>query len=170
MVYGCGIFRKTTTDIKVENKTVEKLDEKTNLKKDSNATVDTKIENWGKAVDNKDIDLEFTEDYTVYDTNKPADPSTGKPPILSERRRSSKVKKLTSKQVNSLTSTDKHEKVNLKVDLSKKNKANKSSDSKLIDKSKTETSEGIPWWKWLIAGGVLVLFVGVVWKLRGIFV
>lgn len=176
LLYSCNLFRNTTTeiskkkDIKTETEVSKKAEEKTELKKDSSANTDTKIEHYATKKQIDKMIAEWSENYTVYDTSKPVDKTTGKPPIQSERIINYKSDKQTNKTIKENSTVDNKQEINLKVDSSIQKKSKKESLVKTSDKSETETSTSIPWWKWLVVGMIITLFVGMVLKLRDIFV
>ena len=161
-VYSCSLFRTTTketnqkNDIKNETEVSKKADEKTDLKKDSSADTNTKIEHYATKEQIDKMIAEWSENYTVYDTSKPVDKTTGKPPVQSERIINYKSDKQNNNTQKVNSTVDKQEKNNLNVNSSKQSKTNSDSIAKLTDKSKADTSneEGTTNWKLWFGLGV----------------
>lgn len=69
----------------------------------SNRKDTTSLNEQNKKVESEDVTEEVEEVTTIYDTNKPADPSTGKHPILSETKKN--IKKGTNKKKEEISNT-----------------------------------------------------------------
>jgi hypothetical protein len=155
LLYSCNLFRTTTNetnqknDIKTETDISKKADEKIDLIKDSSANTNTKIDHYATKEQIDKMIAEWSENYTVYDTSKPVDKTTGKPPVQSERIINYKSDKQNNNTQKVNSTVDKQEINNLKVDSSKQLKTNSDSIAKLTDKSETDTSnkEGATNWK-----------------------
>ena len=98
-----------------------------------------------------------------YDSDKPVNLVTGKPPVKSESFTTNKKisQKLTELSVSST------EKLNLKLDYIIEMKIQidslQSVISTLISKTDTEKSSFANWWKWLLAGLFFAVLAWVVW-------
>ena len=157
LLYSCSLFRTSTkevsikNDIKAETDVSKKTEEKTELKKDSSVSAETKFDGKTNQQESENIGVDWSEDFTLYDTTKPVNPITGKPPILSERRRNYKSDKQKNRSASKNILVDKKQSTNLKVDLSKQLKAKSDITAKLSDKSKSDTTnkeESTNWKMW----------------------
>lgn len=108
-----------------KNSLHSKIDQQTTQYNSISDTKTGQIESKKKVVDQSNNDLETTTETTTYDTDKPVNKDTGKPPVKSE----------------TTTTTKKSEKNDIKTDtsLSKKDESTHKDQSKLNEQAKEES-------------------------------
>lgn len=110
-----------------------------------------------KKTEHEDVVETIEEVTTVYDTSQPADSSTGKPPVLSE------TKKTTKRETNKRSQEDKSASLNQSTSLNGQERtAIKTTEEE--DKQKKETTVprqigGIVW------AAVALVFMAIVWRI-----
>lgn len=115
-----------------------------------------------KRTQTEDISEAVEETTTIYDTNQPVDSTTGKPPVLSETR------KTTRRESGKQNQEDKSTSLNQSTDVND-NQKTAVQDSKEKDKQKDETIVprqigGIVWA--LVALNVIIIVRGLVFRDR----
>lgn len=170
----CGIFKnsagpdikndiQSSTDISISS------DETQNTDSVDSTHVDTKSAS-DKVFDQMDdMNASWSTSVISYDTNKPIDIATGKPPILSE---SITTYNSDSHKENKAIDKSKVDVIDNSVKRSnttKDTKAKTNISTKTKDESSTITKH-VPWWKWVLGGVGLSAVAIVVWKTRSLFV
>ena len=172
----CNLFKRTVevttkNEHKEEIEVSKTIDENKDQKKDSTSNTETATHAIATKEQIAKMVAEWSEKDITYDTNKPVDEKTGKPPVLSEKVITYKSNNQTSNEVKEDLSVDKHEKINLKVDSNDETKTKLDSTHKSSDKIKTtskNTETSSSWWKWLLVGIILSIVGFIYFKLRSI--
>lgn len=108
-----------------------------------------------KKTEHEDVVETIEEVTTVYDTSQPADSSTGRPPVLSE------TKKTTKREINKRSQEDKATNVNQStVESGQDRTAIKATEEESKQKEETTVPRQISWIVW---GVVALVGVGIVW-------
>lgn len=144
LLSGCRVKRNLSvqTEQKFEQTEQRDIHESETNVRDSSGQKVTEI------VSNKESDseTETTVKTTEYDTSKPIDPGTGKPPVLKETESVTKIKKKDKEEVSERQTDDRNI-----SDKSKKSKNDNSviqsagEDSANLEDSKKKVA-GWPWW------------------------
>lgn len=165
--FACAGVKKTEKiavkeSVKAQTELSKKVDKVQNLKVISQTEVanNKSIEEIEKLSENLETRL------ITYDTDKPVDVSTGKPPVKSERittyvKSSQKDNKITDKSI---------DKINLKIDaktvLKSKVDSNSNTNNKVVSKTETTEKPVNEPLKWIL----IVLFLsgigGLIWLLK----
>ena len=177
LLYSCGLFKQATTsttksDVKTEvEQSVDKSENKTvNTIKNTDIDINTAAYATKEQIDR--MIAEWSVDYTVYDTSKPIDSITGKPPVLSESKIKYKSDRhAVNSEANTTNTTDKS-KENTNTAVSEKSNTKARANIRQAAKTDNRASEGssVPWWKWLLGGVGLSALAIVAWKTRNLFV
>lgn len=109
-------------------------------------------------------ETETTTKTIEYDSSKPVDPATGRPPILRETESTTRAKKkakedTTGKQAENSVASDKE--YELKIDNSQSHETEDNSRKQHQDNKRIFFQ--IPW-LWIIVGALIVVCVGYCWK------
>ena len=174
----CNLVKRTAettskSEHKEETVVSKTIDESKDQKKDSTANTETKTHTYATKEQIAKMVAEWSENVVTYDTSKPVDKITGKPPVLSEKTicYKSDIQTNEDTKVNSVVA--KNEKVNLQVETKDETKTKLDSTHKSSNKenstSKTIVGTSVPWWKWLLCGIALSAVVILTLKLRSIF-
>ncbi len=115
----------------------------------------TSLNEQNKKVETEDVTEETEEVTTVYDTSKPADPSTGKSPILSETKKNTKKGTNKKKEESSNTTLN-------QSSMEHSNDSTKIKDAREEDKQKDETTipRQIGGMFWALAALVAMVVLG----------
>lgn len=109
-----------------------------------------------KKTEHEDVTETVEEVTTVYDTSQPADSATGKPPVLSE------TKKTTKRETNKRSQEDKATNVNQStVESGQDRTAIKATGEEIKQKEETTVPRQIGWVVW---GLVALAIVAIVWR------
>lgn len=140
---GCKTPKNLTTDTKQkEQKNIEN-----NVSIVEATTLDEVMNRAIQKFFNEKLNININK--KVYDTEKPADPETGKPPIKEETNIN------LSKETNETTAESAESK---KTEAIASQLVDKSKDkSKFEGSEKTKTETGLKWWQKLISGIVLAI-------------
>ena len=177
LLWSCGLFKQSSTsttksDVKTEvEQAVDKSENKTvNTIKNTDIDINTATYATKEQIDR--MIAEWSVDYTVYDTSKPIDSITGKPPVLSERNIKYKSdNQAVNSSINTTNATDKS-KENTNTAISKQSNTKSHTNIKQVAKTDNRNTEGssVPWWRWLLGGVGLSAVAIVAWKIRNLFV
>lgn len=154
LLSGCKVKRNLSVHTEQKFEQTEQRDiheSETNIR-DSSGQKITEI------VSNKESDseTETTVKMTEYDTSKPVNPETGKPPVIRETESTTKTKEKGKEGISEKKNEDSHV-----TDQSGKSKIDNSviqstgEDSTNLEDSKKKVA-GWPWWIILIAAAVIV--------------
>lgn len=109
-----------------------------------------------KKTEHEDVTETVEEVTTVYDTDKPTDPGTGKPPVLSE------TKKTTKRETNKQSQEDKNTNLNQSTSLNGQDRtAIKATEEEDKQKEETTVPRQIGWVVWGLVG---LGIVAIVWR------
>jgi DNA polymerase III gamma/tau subunit len=160
-------------------------DHKTNIKSDTEVSTDTDETQNTDSIDSTQVSTKSVSDQTFdqleqynaswstsvvsYDTSKPIDINTGKPPILSESTTTYNADSHKENKTVDKSKTDIVDKSVKKSNTTTNTKVKSKISIKVVDKSSTST-QSTPWWKWMLGGIGLASFGFVVWKTRSLFV
>lgn len=151
ILIGCRAPKNTTTDTRVK----EQKDIQNNIKLSQDSAVYETIARAIQTAINERLNISLKQ--TKYDTDKPIDPETGKPPIKEEN--DINLTKETNAQITENTNGTKARRSSSElVDKSKDKSKSESSE-------KTKTETGLKWWqKMFVVIGVssligLILFI-----------
>lgn len=144
-VFGCKPPQKTTTSVQTK--------EQKDIAKDISLIDDARIyEEIGRAIQTAISDrLNLSINTKIYDTEKPVDPETGKPPLKEETNID--LSKATDTQINDSTHIKRQEENKTKLQDRTKDK------SKTEGKEKTEQETQMPGWQKIALGIIAVLFL-----------
>lgn len=109
-----------------------------------------------KKTEHEDVTETVEEVTTVYDTSQPADSATGKPPVLSE------TKKTTKRETNKRSQEDKSASLNQSTSLIGQDRtAIKATGEEIKQKEETTVPRQIGWVVWGLVG---LGIVAIVWR------
>lgn len=149
--------QQTEAEVKKESTVNESLTtaQNTAVKTDSSGVKTSTIQE----VNNQEMETKTT----VFDTSKPVDPKTGRPPVASESTTTTKSVSTKNAATNEKSGLKKSEDASSETDWNKKIKeavdsAMKANEKVIANTEIVETQTGWPWWLWVLIGaGVTIL-------------
>jgi hypothetical protein len=165
LLVSCNTQKRVTENVTQKQQTEAEVKKALAVKESLTTanTAETKVDSSGM----KALELieKLTQDYEsrlkTYDTTKPIDPQTGRPPLASELEIKNKTiadKKQTGSEQSDLKKTAKAENQTdwNKVINSRIDSAMKANEKIISNTEVVENKTGWPWWLWMIIGAGLL--------------
>ena len=146
---GCSASRKvsSSTETEITDKTEANVTQKRD--KDSSGRTESHMTEDSSETKDKEVVIE------KFDTDKPTDPATGTPPL--KERTTIRERQQTQQQTQATTKTETN--VHESDSIADRSKYNVELQNQVSDIVKTK--KAVPWWVWVIGGGVVFVMVGV---------
>lgn len=155
---GCKSKQKLTSQTEFETDKTEQKD----IQQTDTSVRDSSGQKSSEIVNNKELETESetVTKITEYDTSKPVNPETGKPPILRESESTTKTKEKGKEGISEKKNEDSHVTDQTGAEKIDKSKTVESGNgSTKSEQSKIKSSFQIPW-IWLILGAAVIVSIG----------